>query len=104
MPDRRRDRAPAPELGKNLLGDPGDRLPGLLSERVETAIGENAAHGRGPAETSGRLDQSGAGAHPRRAHGGSGARRTSAHDEDVILLGRHGYSSSSRTADDLACA
>src|SRR5258706_444312 len=43
MPDRRRDRAPAPELGKNLVGDSGDRLPGLVGERVETAIGENAA-------------------------------------------------------------
>src|SRR5260221_8404369 len=103
MPDRRRDRAPAPELGKNLVGDSGDRLPGLVGERVETAIGENAAHGRGPAETSCRLDQSGAGAHPRRTHGGSDTRRTSAHDEDVILLGPHGYSSSSRKRDDLVC-
>jgi hypothetical protein len=95
MPHGRRDRTPVPELNEDLVCDPGDRLPGRVNERVETAIGENAAHRRGAAETSPRLDQSNAGASAHRPHGGSDTRRASAHDEDIIFLGPHGSSSSS---------
>src|SRR5437762_7623093 len=82
MPNGGGHRAPALELGEDLVRASGDRLLGFLPERIETAIGETAAHGRGPAETSGRLDQSDAGAGARGTYGGSDPRRAAAHDED----------------------
>src|SRR5216684_6108986 len=83
MPDRRRDGTEAPQLAEQLAGYSGDRLAGLIAERVETAVGEHVADRRRPAEASRLLDQGRTGAAPSRTRSSRHTRTPSSDHDDV---------------------
>ncbi|HSI01325.1 MAG TPA: hypothetical protein VLA02_12055 [Reyranella sp.] len=78
----------------HLLGDAGDRLARRIAQRVEAAVGDDVAQGRGTAQAARPLDQQGARPAADGGDGGRDTRAATADDGDVV--GGHGSRTSVR--------
>src|SRR5260221_70591 len=88
---RRRHRAPAAELGHDFVRNAGYGLTRLLTQCVESAIGQHVAHRPGAAQASGGFNQANACAGLGSANRGPNACSASTDNENVILV-FHAYS------------
>jgi hypothetical protein len=74
------DRAKPAQTLHHLFGDAGHGLARRIAQRIEAAIGDDVAQGRGAAETAGALDEQGARAAARRGDRRGDSRAAAADD------------------------
>jgi hypothetical protein len=82
----RRHCAPAAQLGQDFVRNAGHGLTRLLTQCVESAIGQHIAHRPGAAQASGGFNQADACAGPGRANRSPDACSASTNNENVICV------------------
>src|SRR5260370_1910901 len=82
----RRQGSPPAEPGQDFIGNAGYGLTRLLTQCVESAIGQHIAHRPGAAQASGGFKQPNACAGLGRANGGPYACSAATDNENVILV------------------
>src|ERR1700730_7144476 len=82
----RRHCAPAAQLGQDFIRNAGYGLTRLLTQCVESAIGQHIAHRPGAAQASGGFNQTDAYAGPGRANRSPDACSASTNNENVICV------------------